>query len=99
VCGIAALFLLMRDRHRGARVAAVGAVFSIVVGWGVAQWDYMLPETLTVDAAAAPSGTLWTVLVATILAVVFIIPSIAVLFVLDQRDLLPEEGVPEPCER
>ena len=33
--------------------------------WGVAQWPYLLPESLTVAAAAAPSGTLTAVLVAT----------------------------------
>ena len=33
-----------------------GAVASVVVAWGVAQWDYMLPESLTVADAAAPDG-------------------------------------------
>ena len=36
--------------------------------WGVAQWDYLLPETLTVSAGAAPSGTIAAVLVAAGLA-------------------------------
>ena len=66
---------------------------SVIVGWGVAQWDYILPESLTVEEAAAPSGTIEAVLVATVLAVVFIFPAIAFLFVLDQRGMLPEEGV------
>ncbi len=96
VCGVASLVLLMRDDHRGARLAAVGAVASVIVGWGVAQWDYMLPETLTVDDAAAPSGTLGTVIVATVLAVIFIFPAIGWLFVLDQKTMLPEESAPEP---
>ena len=80
-------------RHRGARFAAIGAVGSIIVAWGVAQWDYILPETLTVDQAAAPSGTLTAVLVATGLAVVLIFPSLALLYSLDQHGLLPEEGL------
>ena len=96
VCGVVSLVLLVRDDHRGARLAAVGAVASVIVGWGVAQWDYMLPETLTVDDAAAPSGTLGTVIVATVLAVIFIFPAIGWLFVLDQKTMLPEESVPEP---
>jgi cytochrome d ubiquinol oxidase subunit II len=95
-CGLGALFLLHRAQHRGARVAAIGAVASVVVAWGVAQWDYMLPETLTVEQAAAPSGTLATVLVATALAVLFIFPAFALLYALDQRGLLPEEGLDEP---
>jgi hypothetical protein len=39
-----------------------------------AQWDHLLPESLTVSAAAAPSGTLTAVLVAAGLAVVLIVP-------------------------
>ena len=30
--------------RRGARLAAVGAVASLVLAWGVAQWDYLLPD-------------------------------------------------------
>jgi cytochrome d ubiquinol oxidase subunit II len=93
VCGTAALVLLVRDAARGARLLAMGAVASVVVGWGVAQWDYLLPTSLTVSAAAAPSGTLQALLVATILFVLFVIPGFILLFVLDQKSLLPEEGV------
>jgi cytochrome d ubiquinol oxidase subunit II len=93
--GVASLVLLHRQNHRGARVAAVAAVGSVVVAWGVAQWDYLLPESLTVEQAAAPNGTIIAVLVATGLAVVFIFPAFGLLYVLDQRGLLPEESVAE----
>jgi cytochrome d ubiquinol oxidase subunit II len=95
-CGVGALVLLVRDAHRGARLLAAGAVASIVVAWGVAQWDYVLPETLTVAGAAAPSGTLAAVLVATALAVLLIVPAFVLLYVLDQRGLLDEDGAAEP---
>ena len=39
-----------------------------MVGWGVAQWPYMLPESLKVSQAAAPIGTLEAVLVVFVLA-------------------------------
>jgi len=96
VSGVAALVLVHRETRRAARIAAVGAVGSLVVAWGVAQWDYLLPESLTVSAAAAPSGTITVVLVAAGLAAVLIVPAFVLLYVLDQRSLLPEEGVPEP---
>ena len=96
VGGAVALFLLAREARRGARLAAVTAVGSLVVAWGVAQWDYLLPTTLTVSAAAAPSGTLQAVFVATALAAVLIVPSFGLLYVLDQKSLLPEESMPEP---
>ena len=63
-----------------------------MVAWGVAQWDYMLPQTLTVSQAAAPSGTLAAILVVTGLAVLFIFPAIGLLYVLDQRGLLGGGG-------
>jgi cytochrome d ubiquinol oxidase subunit II len=71
----------------------MGAVASIVWAWGVAQWPYILPTSLEVSAAAAPSATLVTVLVVFGVAAVVIVPSLALLFVLDQRSLLPEESV------
>jgi len=93
--GGAALVLLLRHARRGARPAAVGAVAAVVVAWGVAQWDYLLPETLTVSAGAAPSGTITAVLVAAALAVVVLVPAFGLLYVLDQKSLLPEEGMPD----
>ena len=84
---------------RGTRVAAVSAVGAILLAWAVAQWDYILPQTLTVAAAAAPTGTIAAVLVATGLAVVLILPAFVLLYVLDQKGLLPEESVetgPQP---
>jgi cytochrome bd ubiquinol oxidase subunit II len=95
VCGLGALVLLVRSQHRGARLLAIGAVGAIVVSWGVAQWDYVLPTTLTVDQAASPSGTLAALLVATGLAVVIVVPAFALLFTLEQRGALPGEGAEE----
>ena len=57
VCGARlALLLLARDRARGARLAAVGAVASVVVRLGRRPVGLPAPERLTVSAAAAPSG-------------------------------------------
>ncbi len=92
VCGVGSLFLLVRNADHGARLLSVGAVASVVVGWGVAQWPYILPTSLKVSQAAAPDGTLWTVLVVFGLAAVIILPSLALLYTLDQKSLLPEES-------
>lgn len=97
VGGLTSLALLLRAEHRFARVAAVGAVGGIVAAWGVAQWPYVIPETMTVEATAAPSGTLGAVVVVFVFACVFILPSIGFLYWLDQRGELPEESVEEPA--
>ena len=76
----------------------MAAVVSVVVAWGVAQWDYLLPTSLTVSEAAAPSGTMTAVFVATAVAALLVVPAFALLYVLDQKTLLPEESVPEPSQ-
>ena len=87
-------FLLLRGRpRRGARVAALVASGALVLAWGVAQWDYLLPETLTVSQAAAPTGTITAVLLVAVLAALLIAPAFALLYTLDQKSLLPDEGV------
>ena len=65
---------------------------TVLVAWGVAQWPYMLPETLTVDQAAAASTTLHWVIVVFGIAIVVVVPLLALLYVLDQRSRLEEES-------
>ncbi|GAB7007041.1 cytochrome d ubiquinol oxidase subunit II [Nocardioides sp. AN3] len=95
VCGVLALVLLIRNATLGARVLAVLAVAGTIVSWGVAQWPYLLGDSLSVEDAAAPSGTLTALVVAVVLAAVIVVPAFVLLFVLAQRQLLPEEGVPD----
>jgi cytochrome d ubiquinol oxidase subunit II len=97
-CGAGAVLLLVRDASRGARALALAAVAAAVISWGVAQWPYVLPETLTFTAAAAPPGTLTAVLVAVVLAAVIVLPGFVLLYVLDQRGLLPEEGADDAAD-
>jgi len=91
-CGAGALVFLWRGARRGARPLAVGAVVAVIWGWGVAQHPYLLPQTLTIDEGAGASETLTAVLVVFGIAVVIVLPALALLFTLDQRSLLEEEG-------
>ena len=93
LCGTGSLVLLARGAEHGARLLAVGAVGSIVVGWGVAQWPYILPETSRSRKPPPRPGTLEAILVAAIGAVLIVVPGFILLYVLDQKSLLPEEGV------
>ncbi len=92
VCGLAALGLLRRGSRRAVRALAAGAVTAVVWGWGVAQWPYLLPETLTLDQAAAPSATLVALLIVFGAAAVVVVPALLLLLRLHQRSLLDEEG-------
>jgi len=99
LCGVGALVLLARDAARGARALAVLAMAGLVVAWGVAQWPYLLPESLSVSAAAAPSGTLKALIFTVALAALIVVPGFVLLYALAQRQLLPEEGVPDAGDR
>jgi cytochrome d ubiquinol oxidase subunit II len=99
LCGFGALALLVRGAARGARLLAVLAVAAVILAWGVAQWPYLLPTTLSLTAAAAPTGTLTALLVAVGLAVLIVLPGFVLLYVLDQRQLLPGEGADEDVGR
>jgi cytochrome bd ubiquinol oxidase subunit II len=99
LAGLGALVLLRGRPHQGGRAAAVVAAGALVVGWGVAQWDYLLPESLTVSQAAAPPGTITAVLFVAFLAALLIVPAFVLLYMLDQKSLLPGEGVDEGPEQ
>ena len=98
-CGAGAVLLLVRDAARGARALALAAVAAAVISWGVAQSPYILPQSLTFSTAAAPSGTLTAMLAVVVLAAVVVLPGFVLLYVLDQRGLLPEEGVDDVADR
>jgi cytochrome d ubiquinol oxidase subunit II len=96
-CGIGVLALLRRGARRGTRVLAAGAVVAVIWGWAVAQHPYVLPPSLTVSDAAAASATLTTVLGIFVVAVLVVLPSLGLLFVLVQRNLVEETS--RPSER
>ena len=96
VCGIGVLALFHRGASRGARPLAVGAVAAVIWGWAIAQYPYLLPETLTIAQAAAPSDTLTTVLIVFGIAVLVVLPSVGLLFTLVQRNLVEETASPTP---
>ncbi len=90
VLGVATLVLLALGRPRGTRLMAAGAVVSVIWAWAVAQWPYVLPETLTFSEAAGAGDTLWWVVTVFGVALIVVVPSIALLFWLDQRSRLEE---------
>jgi len=93
-CGIAVLVLLHRNARRGARAVAAGAVFAVIWGWGVAQYPYLLPQTLTIAQAAAPTETLTSVLIVFGIAVVVVLPAVGLFFTLAQRNIVEETSKP-----
>ena len=97
LCGVAVLVLLHRGARRGARPLAAGAVAAVIWGWGVAQHPYLLPQQLTIADAAAPIATLTALLIVFGVAVAVVLPALALLFTLVQRNLVAE--TPQPTSR
>jgi cytochrome bd ubiquinol oxidase subunit II len=83
--GLVSLWLLWRTRWATARWASVTAVAAIVVGWGVAQYPYLLTDELTLDAAAGARSTLIGLIVTFAIAAVTAVPALVWLFVLVNR--------------
>jgi cytochrome d ubiquinol oxidase subunit II len=94
LCGVGSLVLLVRAAHRGARLLAMGAVATVVFGWGVAQYDYLLPTTLKISQAAAGDATLESIVVVFLIAAVVILPSLGFLYALDQKGIVDADAPP-----
>jgi cytochrome d ubiquinol oxidase subunit II len=91
LCGVALLVVLLRGGRRPLRPLAAGAVIAVIWGWGVAQFPYLLPESLRIDQAAAPDPTMTIIFVVFAAAAVVVLPSLALLYTLAQKDLLESE--------
>jgi cytochrome d ubiquinol oxidase subunit II len=63
-----------------ARIAAIGQVTMILLGWCVAQFPYLIAPDVTVADAAAPDATLRLLVVAVGLGAVILFPSLIYLF-------------------
>jgi cytochrome d ubiquinol oxidase subunit II len=97
VAGLVALYFLMTKRYVPARLASSLAVTTILVGWAVAQYPYILVPDLTIEEAATGRATLQAMLIALAAGAVFLVPALVYLFVLFQRppaSSAPGESVP-----
>jgi len=88
--GIAVLGMLwLRWNHPlGLRVTAAIAVASVVWGWGLAQYPYLFPTSLSLAVGSAPTGSLVAEFVVAGLALLLVAPAFALLYVLQQRRML-----------
>jgi cytochrome d ubiquinol oxidase subunit II len=98
LCGLGVLALLWRGGRRGVRPLAVGAVVTVVWGWGVAQFPYLLPQTLTISDGASSSETMTAVLIVFGVAVVVVLPALGFLYTLAQRNVVEEGEAPQPAQ-
>jgi cytochrome d ubiquinol oxidase subunit II len=84
LAGLATLGLVRWRRYAVARITAVTAVATVVLGWAVAQYPWLLVDEVTIEDAAGAAPTLQALLVAVGLAVVCVLPPLSYLFFLTQ---------------
>jgi hypothetical protein len=92
VAGITVLAMLWLHWHHPLllRATATVAVATVVWGWGLAQYPYLFPTSLTLTAGSAPTASLVAEFVVAGLAVLLVAPGFAVLYLMQQRGLLTE---------
>jgi cytochrome d ubiquinol oxidase subunit II len=88
---VASFLLAARGRVRGLRLVAAAGVAALVWAWGVAQYPYLLPFSLTISAGAGATVTMHWILAWFVVAVVLVGPALALLFTLDRRGDVGED--------
>jgi cytochrome bd ubiquinol oxidase subunit II len=92
--GFAVLVMLWLHWHHPLwlRLTAAIAVATVVGGWGLAQYPYLLPTSLPIAAGSAPTATLVAEFVVVGLALLLVVPAFVLLYWLQQRHLLTAAG-------
>jgi cytochrome d ubiquinol oxidase subunit II len=67
------------------RGTAAIAVVTVVWGWGLAQYPYLFPTSLSLAAGSAPTAALVAEFVVAGLAILLVVPGFALLYFLQQR--------------
>lgn len=95
IAAAGALIALWRRRFTLARAAAAAQVTLILLGWGLAQYPFIIPTSLPFHEAAAPESTLRMLVWALAGGSVILLPSLGYLFVTFKR----RHGAGLPGER
>ena len=86
--GVTSLLSVYVRRHQVARIAAVGATATILWGWALGQYPWLLPDVLTIEEGAAPDAVLVALLVAFVGAALLAVPGLIWLYTLTDKGAL-----------
>jgi cytochrome bd ubiquinol oxidase subunit II len=95
VAGLATIWLLWKHQAARARLTAVAAVAAIVVGWGVAQYPWLLVDHARIEDVAGNQATLVGLVIVFGLAAVSVVPALAYLYWLTQQPAWAPGSEPE----
>jgi cytochrome d ubiquinol oxidase subunit II len=80
VIGLAAAFTLLSGLYRAARLLVMAETACIFAAWGVAQYPYLIVPDVTLTNAASPPSVLVAVIIASLVGMVVLLPSLWYLF-------------------
>lgn len=86
IAGSFTMVMIAQGYTRRARFAAVVAVAAVVLGWGFAQYPWLLVDNVTIAEGAGHPATLMALLIAAGLATVIVVPALVLLFRLVDTD-------------
>src|SRR6185369_10363618 len=92
VAGLASIVLLVVRRYGLARITSSVAVATILIGWAVAQYPYLLLPYLTIEDAAGSRSTLVAMTVVLVLGSLVLVPALVYMFVLFSRPPRPDSA-------
>jgi cytochrome d ubiquinol oxidase subunit II len=92
LAGVLTLVLVWRRRFAVARVSALVAVATVISGWGVGQYPWLLVDEVRINDAGGASSTLVALLVAVACAGVVVLPPLAALYWFTQTRRFPAGG-------
>lgn len=88
LAGSFTMVMLAQGYSRRARFAAVLAVATVVIGWGFAQFPWILVDNVTIAEGAGHPATLTALLIAAAIATLVVVPALVLLFRLVDTDQL-----------
>ena len=92
IAGVASIVLLVVRRYGVARLTSSVAVATILIGWAVAQYPYLLLPYLTIEEAARGRATLVAMTVVLVLGSLVLVPALVWMFVLFSRPPRPDSA-------
>jgi cytochrome bd ubiquinol oxidase subunit II len=92
LAGAAAVTLILLRRQWLLRVSGALSVAAVLAAWGLAQYPYLFPTSLSVASAAAPSTSLIAEIAVIGLAAVLVVPSFVFLYWLQQHGRLEHDS-------
>lgn len=91
LAGAAALILIVLRRQWLLRIFGALSVAAVLAAWGLAQYPWLFPTSLSMRAAAAPGASQVAEIVVIGMAAILVVPSFALLYWLQQHGRLEHD--------